>query len=180
MEYSDFTLSTLQQRFDLKHQRKRLFGEIQPLIPSEWLINALKTAEELPVKSEKAKSELIVMPILLELRKQNNKQFTIFSGENLIADVENGLNGECDFIITQDTGSYELNPPLLQIIEAKKNDVESGIAQCAAQLLGAKIYNEKQDVNLPTLYGCVTTGDDWLFIQLEQQLLIDNSKILSR
>ena len=82
------------------------------------------------------------MPILLELRKQNNKQFTIFSGENLIADVENGLNGECDFIITQDTGSYELNPPLLQIIEAKKNDVESGIAQCAAQLLGAKIYND--------------------------------------
>lgn len=176
MAYSDFTLSTLQQRFDLTHQRQRLFSDITPLTPSDWLNNALQTAEELPVKSEKAKSELIVMPILLELRNQNHKRFTIFSGENLVADPENGLNGECDFIITEDTGSFELNPPILQIIEAKKNDIENNIALCAAQLLGAKLYNEKQNVNLPVLYGCITTGDDWLFIQLAQQLLIDTRK----
>lgn len=176
MAYSDFTLQTLQQRFGLTHQRKRLFGEIKPLIPSDWLLNALKTAEELPIKSEKAKSELIVMPILLELRNQNNKQFTIYSGENLIADPEKGLNGECDFILTKDTGTFEINAPILQLIEAKKNDVENGIAQCAAQLLGARIYNAKQDIDLQTLYGCITTGDDWLFIRLEQQLFIDTRK----
>jgi hypothetical protein len=176
MAYSDFTLSTLQQRFDLTHQRKRLFGEIKPLAPSEWLINALKIAEELPIRSEKAKSELIVMPILLELRTQNNKQFTIYSGENLVADSEKGLNGECDFILTKDTRSFEIQAPILQVIEAKKNDVENGIAQCAAQLLGARIYNSKQQIDFPTLHGCITTGDDWLFIQLEQQLFIDTRK----
>jgi hypothetical protein len=177
MAYSDFTLPLLQQRFGLNHQRQRLFTDITPLQASEKLLDALKTAEELPIKSEKAKSELIVMPILLELRSLNHKKYTIYSGENLNADSEQGLNGECDFILTYDTGSFELNPPILQVVEAKKNDVESGIAQCAAQLLGARIYNERQAINSSVLYGCVTTGDDWLFIKLEQRLLIDIRKL---
>jgi hypothetical protein len=177
MAYRDFTLLTLQQRFSIVHQRKRLFNEIPPIEPSQTLINSLKTAEELPIKSEKAKSELIVMPILLEIRNQNHKKITIYSGENLNSDIEAGLNGECDFILTKDTGSFEIIAPILQIIEAKKNDVENGIAQCAAQLVGAQIYNAKQEIHLPCLYGCVTTGDDWLFLQLiEQQLFIDTRK----
>lgn len=177
MAYTDFTLAKLQQNFGLTHKRQRLFNEIQPLAASEKLLEALETAEELPIKTEKAKSELIIMPILLELRNHNHKRLTIYSGENLNADPKHGLNGECDFILAQETCSFELNPPILQVIEAKKNDVERGIAQCAAQLLGAKIYNEQQNIHLPVLYGCVTTGDDWLFTQLEQQQLkIDTRK----
>jgi len=176
MAYCDFTLQLLQQRFGLTHQRKRLFEEVTPLTPSQWLLSALQMAEELPIKSEKAKSELIIMPILLELRQQNHKQFTIYSGESLLVDPEQGLSGECDFIITQDTGAFELNPPILQVIEAKKHDVESGIAQCAAQLFAARIYNAQQEIHFPSLYGCVTSGDDWLFLQLAQQLFIDTRK----
>jgi hypothetical protein len=39
-----------------------------------------------------------------------------------------------------------------------------GVPQCAAQLLGAKLYNEKKGVKLDKIYGCVTTGNEWLFL----------------
>ncbi len=31
-------------------------------------------------------------------------------------------------------------------------------------------------MSVPFLYGCVTTGDDWLFLKLEQQALFIDSK----
>ncbi len=61
-------------------------------------------------------------------------------------------------------------------MEAKKNDVDLGVAQCAAQLLGAKIFNEKKQVMLPKIYGCVTSGTEWLFMFLEDQHIYTDSK----
>jgi len=104
------------------------------------------------VVSEKAKSEWIVVPILKELMSINDKFFTVHSGENLSADVEKGLKGECDYI-------------------------EMGIAQCAAQVVGAKIFNEKKGTPIKKLYGCVTNGDTWLFMRLEDdEIIIDTKK----
>ncbi len=139
--------------------------------------NELKEVEELPIRSEKAKSEWIVVPILKELRKRNDKFFTIYSGDVLIADEEKGLKGECDFILAKDIGTFDINFPIIQIVEAKKNDVELGVPQCAAQLIGAKVYNEKKDVHLDKVYGCVTTGNEWLFMVLEENFLKINTKV---
>jgi hypothetical protein len=135
---------------------------------------ALAEVEDLPVRSEKAKSEWIVVPILRELRNKNNKFFTIHSGENLNVDEERGLKGECDFILAKDIGTFDLNYPVIQVVEAKRNDLEVGVPQCAAQLLGAKIYNEKKGVKLEKIYGCVTTGNEWLFLCMQDNLLIDS------
>lgn len=176
MAYSDFTLEKLEQQFGIKNQMIPLFNNIHPLEPSDKLKEALQLARELPIRSEKAKSESIVFPILVELRQKNNKFFTIYSGDNLNADEEKGLKGECDFILTKDTHSFNISCPIIQIVEAKKNDLEIGVPQCAAQLLGAKIFNEKRGVILDTVYGCVTTGDEWLFMKLEQDLIIDTRK----
>jgi len=44
-------------------------------------------------------------------------------------------------------------------------------------MVGADVFNRKKGVELPVIYGCVTTGDDWLFMKLEgQQILIDIKK----
>ena len=176
MVYSDYTLSKIEEKFGIFAQRQKLFPQpIQPIHEiSEWLKYSLSLVEELPIKSEKAKSELIVMPILIELRNQNAKYFTIYSGEMLNVDEE--LKGECDFIISKDTGSFEINAPIMQLVEAKRNDVEIGIAQCAAQMIGAQKYNEKRKYFTNEIYGCVTTGDDWLFMRLNSKLEIDTKK----
>lgn len=120
MAYGDFTFDTIDEHFNVKNRIGQLFEPIIPILPSEWLQNALITAHELPLRTEKAKSELIVLPILLELRTRNDKFFTIYSGENLNAAPESGLNGECDFILTKDVGSVSINYPIIQVVEAKK------------------------------------------------------------
>ena len=114
------------------------------------------------------------MPILIELRNRNAKYFTIYSGEMLNIDEE--LKGECDFILSKDTGSFEINAPIMQLVEAKRNDIENGIAQCAAQMIGAQKYNAQRKYITNEIYGCVTTGDDWLFMRLEKNLEIDTKK----
>jgi hypothetical protein len=175
MAYSDFSLEDLESKFGIKNQTANLFDEISRIKPSQHLENALSLARELPVRSEKAKSEMIILPILLELRSINSKYFTIYSGENL--NIDDQLKGECDFILAKDVNSFTINYPIVQIVEAKKSDIGEGIKQCAAQLLGAKSFNEKKDVHLDKLYGCSTTGDDWQFLKLENNtVFVDKQK----
>lgn len=177
MAYSDFTLSDLESKFGMQHQKSRIDFPSLLIEPSQKLIEDLEESANMPIKSEKARSEWIVVPILRELRRINDNFFTIYSGENLTADKEKGLIGECDFILSKDTKSYEISFPIFQIVEAKKNDLDEGIKQCASQLLGAKIFNEKKGIRTPKIYGCTTTGDDWIFLELnENHLTIDNRK----
>jgi hypothetical protein len=110
----------------------------------------------------------------VELRHRNHNFFTIYSGDNLSVDNSQGLNGECDFILAKDVGSFSINYPIFQIVEAKKNDIEVGVPQCAAQLVGAKFFNEKKGIKIDQIYGCVTTGNEWLFLKIDTELTIDS------
>jgi hypothetical protein len=174
MAYGDFTLKTIQEKFGVKNRVERIFDKFEPLEPSDWLKKSLEMASKMPIRTEKAKSEAIVMPILLELRERNQDYFTVYSGENLNADSANGLNGECDFILTKDTHTFDINIPIIQVVEAKKNDLEFGVPQCAAQMIGARVFNERYNTPLDYIYGCVTTGNDWLFLKLNKDLTIDS------
>ncbi|MCU0340142.1 MAG: hypothetical protein MUE30_09660 [Spirosomaceae bacterium] len=176
MAYSDFTLGILEEKFGITTHRKSLFEMIEPIKMGTLVQEALDELKTLQVRSEKAKSEWIVVPILRELRKRNNQYFTIYSGEALNVDKDTGLQGECDFILAKDIQSLDINYPIVQIVEAKKHDVEIGIPQCIAQLVGAKIYNEKKKTPLSKIYGCVTTGDDWLFMFLQENAVFVDTK----
>ena len=98
MAYSDFTLADLAEKFGVKNRLESLFDVKELLEPSDFLKQGLQAAKELPARTEKAKSESIVFPIILEMRRRNDNFFTIYSGENLNADESNGLKGECDAI----------------------------------------------------------------------------------
>lgn len=177
MAYTNFSLKDLKLKFGIDNKVKKLEFDLQPFVISTSLQEDLALAKVLPVRSEKAKSELIVMPILVELMKQNERFFTIYSGDTLQADKEKGLSGECDFILAKDTGSFDINTPIITIVEAKKNDVEIGIPQCAAQMLGARILNKEYGNDLDSIYGCVTTADNWIFLKLEgNTIFIDSQK----
>ncbi len=176
MAYRDFSLEKLEHKFGVRNQERRLFGEVQPVHPSPDLVKALRKAEELPIRSEKAKSEAIVFPLLLELRDLTQKFFTFYSGDILNADAAKGLYGECDFLLCVDIGSFSLSYPIVVIVEAKKNDIELGVPQCAAQMLGALIYNQKKGMDMERIYVCVTTGDEWVFLKLENNLVTVDSR----
>lgn len=121
--------------------------------------------------SEKSRSERLVSPVLLELSQRNHNDFTIYSGDLLNSDDKNGLNGECDFMLSFSKIIEFVTAPVFCITEAKKQNLEQGIIQCAAQLIGAKKFKEKENAPVNTVYGCSTTGIEWSFLKLENDVI---------
>ena len=126
--------------------------------------------------SEKARSEFIVAPIMLELEKKNKDQFAIFSGERLDVDEDRGLKGECDFILSKGPVSSIIQAPIFSLVEAKKNDIKEGLGQCVAQMVGAQLFNQREGNNIKVIYGSVTTGEDWQFLKLKDKIIIMDLK----
>lgn len=178
MPYSNFTLEGVETQFSLSEIITPLFTEVTSVMPSQWLIDSLEVSRLVIPKSEKARSELIISPILVEILKRNDYKFSLFSGENMNVDVELNLMGECDFILSKVPKSFRIKAPIFALVEAKQNIIENSVGQCVAQMVGARIYNERKGEPLETIFGCVTNGDEWLFLKLENNLIqISNERI---
>lgn len=174
MAYNDFTLKELQKKFNLKiEDQVDLFTDIIPVTPTELLKTIIQ--ENLPlaiaISTEKARSELLIMPILLEVRRQLNQTISLFSGTEFNVDGTQGLNGYCDFILSLSPQQITVNAPVLTIIEAKNENIKSGLGQCASTMIAAQIFNQQENNSIQTLYGAVTTGTDWKFLKLEDNCL---------
>ncbi len=178
MAYGNFTtIRQIKEELGVISRYCDLFKKIEKVEPSEWLKTTLSYSYFMRSKNEKSKSETIVQPILMEIVKNNKDFITFFSGNTIDADKERGLNGECDFVITNDIGSLYIESSILQIVEAKDHNLKLGISQCAAQMIGAKIFNEKNNVAIDCIYGCATTGDVWQFMKfLDNKVFIDTKK----
>ena len=153
-------------------RQEPLFTNIQPLPIPSWLRETLDKGLPLALGSEKARSEFIIAPILLTLRDINHNQIAIYSGQRLEGDPTVGLAGECDFLVTPTPPLPIIQAPIISIVQAKKNDIESGLGQCAAQMLGAQRYNLRDRTGIETIYGCVTTGEVWQLLKLDELALV--------
>ncbi len=177
MAFSNFTYDKIQEELGISLHYDRLFHANVPLQPSTWLLETLFINEKLAFFSEKSRSEAIIFPILTDVWTQNNQSFAIYSGPDLEADKEKGLTGECDFILGKGAQGLSLDSPLFCMIEAKDQDIKKAIPQCIAQMEGAHIYNENHKKPLSIIWGCVTTGELWLFLKLEnKQAYIDTKR----
>lgn len=179
MAYSDFTLENVVDQFEITLESGILFEAIQPLEPTAWLketfIRGEKTA--LASSTEKARSEFLVAPILLEIQEKTTQKISIYSGKTLTADIQRGLNGECDFMLGMGPTLPIIQSPIFSLVEARKQDLQLGLGQCAAQMLGAQIFNQNHDRQISMIYGCVTTGEAWQFLRLQDHHLKIESRI---
>ncbi len=167
MTYSDFNLDTVRKLLGVTLKSQQLFEKVDPITVPAWLKDALDKGMPLALGSEKARSEFIVVPILLTSRELSGNRFSIYSGHRLDVDPERGLIGECDFILANTPPLPVLQSPIMTIVEAKKNDIEGGLGQCVAQMFGARLFNQKEGNETQTIFGCVTTGEAWQFLKLE-------------
>jgi len=167
MNYNKFSFDRIKRRFNLNEVQKDLFEGITPIEPSDWLKQTMEITADLPIKTEKARTEFILMPILLELRKRTNRMFTIYSGEYFNVEPREGLAGPSDIILSMGAESYSISSPVMSIVQAYKNNLDLGLGKCVAQMIAADIFNEREDNQITTIYGCVTTGEQWLFLRLE-------------
>jgi hypothetical protein len=171
MNYRDFTFETVRQQFGIKLRDQALFEAVGDLVPTPWLRESLQNGEGPARVSEKACGEFIVAPILIECREYLKRGINIFSGVRLDVDAEKGLAGVCDFILARSASVIVFHMALMPIVVPRKYDMEEGVAQCAAQMVGAGWFNERKKLRLPYLYGCVTNGPMWQFLRLKDNEL---------
>jgi hypothetical protein len=170
MSYSKITLENLKQDFGIEQVFvDNLFSSIKPREVSSLLTETLQrgTKFALSQNTEKARSEFIIAPVFLELREQADEKISIFSGVEFNVDHKQKLTGECDFLVSRSIYQSLLEAPVVIAVEAKRQDFEKGYVQCIAEMIAARIFNEKKGNPLERIYGTVTTGDVWRFLMLE-------------
>jgi hypothetical protein len=172
MAYSDFTLQDLISRFQLSViEDQELFAEIEPAPVPPFLENTLRESAPLglAINTEKARSEMIIAPILIELRKMTRRRISLFSGYDFTVAPEQGLTGFCDYIISRSPEQLFITAPVLIVIEAKNENIKGGLAQCLAAMLAAQIFNSRAGKEFDAIHGVVTTGSNWKFLRLRGQ-----------
>jgi hypothetical protein len=170
MAYSDFTtLTKVREAFGLTIEESiDLFTDIPEALPSSHLQTSLNENIFLAtaINTEKARAELIIAPVLLEVRRMLNFQIGFFSGSEFNVDLQAGLSGYCDYILTASKESYEIRTPVVTLAEAKNESIKSGLGQCIAQMVAAQLFNQRNGEAIESIYGAVTTGTDWKFLKL--------------
>ena len=173
MPYSEFTIELAKARFGLTIRADETPFAFAALTPSAHLVVTL--AESFPlalaISTEKARSELIVMPVLLEARRRASRPVSLFSGTDFPVDASLGLTGVCDFLLSQSRENLTVEAPVVTVVEAKRDDMKSGIGQCVAAMVGARLFNERKGRPAATIYGVVTTGSLWQFFALDDDMV---------
>ena len=107
------------------------------------------------------------MPILLACRELSGDAVAIYSGQRLDVHPEQGLVGECDFILARDAaGPAPARTPGHD--PARRRRTTSRVAWAnASPRWSATGCSHCAGKVTPRLYGCVTTGEAWQFLRLE-------------
>lgn len=169
MAYSDFDLITVRKEFGLQiDEQPDLFADVPPVQPSATLVNALTETAHLAIaiNTEKARSELLITPVLLEVWRQAQSHISLFSGIEFHVEAERGLTGYCDYILSRSKEQLTVNAPVVMIVEAKNENIKGGLGQCVAEMIAAHMFNAREGSGIDTIYGAVTSGEIWKFLTL--------------
>jgi hypothetical protein len=156
MAYDEFTLDILLRKFPLRlEEHPDLFAEFAPVPLSDLLQRQLDEylALALEISTEKARSEFIIAPILGEIRRHFQKTISLFSGVEFNVDMERGLHGVCDYMLSLSPLQLVIQAPVVAVVEAKNENIKSGMGQCIAEMLAAQQFNQERQAPLPVVYG---------------------------
>jgi len=172
MPYSDFKLRQVQKQFQLKITEKLgTFSGIAEKPISDYFATTLE--ENIPlavsINTEKARSELLVANVLVEVRKLFDRKISFFSGVEFNVDKEQALSGFCDFIVSLSPEQLFVEAPVIAVVEAKNENIMSGLGQCVAEMIAAQLFNQKEGNEVANIYGTVTSGMGWKFLKLSGQ-----------
>ena len=168
MAFRDFSFPQVQEQLGVRVEDVDLFADTPPLAVREQFAAFLRDGTSLALanSTEKAKSEFIIAPVLLELRRSLGSKFALFSGVEWNVDVPLGLNGYCDFLLGRGPSQHILQAPYVAIVEAKNDLIRTGLGQCIAAMVAARISNERAGLPNAATHGVVSTGAAWKFLRL--------------
>ncbi|CAN2042867.1 Restriction endonuclease [Candidatus Magnetomoraceae bacterium gMMP-15] len=172
MPYSDFTLKKVKSDFKLNIiENQDIFSHIHEMEISEYLNFTLEqnVPLALAINTEKARSEFIIANVLLEVRRLSENQISLFSGIDFSVDKEQNLNGFCDFILSKSPEQFFISAPVVAVVEAKNENIISGLGQCIAEMIASEIFNKQEANEISTIYGTVTSGNTWKFLKYKDK-----------
>lgn len=182
MPYRDFTIDRVRADFAITVEtRWDLFRAVPPVPPEPATAEALRRNRGLAVaiNTEKAKSELLIAPLLLDAWRRGADRLSFLSGVAFNVDPAAELTGVCDFVLGYPPQLDFVTSPVLMVTEAKNDSVMGGLGQCAAAMVAAQRFNQGRTPPVPTVYGCVTNGVEWKFLRLAGNLLeVDLSELV--
>ena len=183
MPYSTFkTLDALREQFGVTITSKdALFADVPGISPGTHLAETLaeNISLALNVNTEKARSEFIIAPVLLEARRLLHREISLFSGVDFTVDDSQNLSGFCDFIVSASSDQILVEVPVVCVVEAKNENIKSGYPQCIAEMIAAQRLNDQQAHPIARILGVVTTGSNWKFLTLAgTTVLIDYDEYL--
>ena len=169
MAYSDFTIAGIKKTCGLTVlEATDLFSTV-PIVDLPPNLEATLT-HQLPLASmlntEKARSELLIAPLLFVIKYRYADRISIFSGIEFSVEPAIGLNGRCDYILARNPQQLELTAPACVLVEAKREDIIAGIPQCIAEMVAAQRFNRANGTDDP-VFGAVATGILWRFMRLD-------------
>lgn len=140
MSYSDFSIAQLKQQFRLTFEENcDLFaGTPEAALPpplADTLARYLPLAVD--VNTEKARSALVIAPVLVEFKLLHRDRVSLFSGTDFTVDEAAGLKGRCDYILARSPEQLALTAPVCVLVEAKNENIVAGIPQCLAEMVAA-------------------------------------------
>lgn len=181
MAFQQFTFPQVLTDLGLTVLDVDLFGDLASETVSPEFDANIREGTDLAtaIHNEKARSEFMIAPVLLELRRRHRGEFSLFSGVELNADPNRGLNGICDFALAQPRSQHVMIFPILSIVEAKTDNLRSGLGQCISSMVAAAMINDPSGESLRPVYGVVTSGSLWKFLKLSgSEVWIDKSEYL--
>jgi hypothetical protein len=179
MSFSDFSFPKVEQDLGLHLRDADLFPAVPEYPVRDSIAEVVRDGAQLALanSTEKAKSEFIVAPVLLELRRLAGGKIALFSGVEWEVDPSRGLAGYCDFILTKGGSEHVLRAPFVAIVEAKNDLIRTELGQCIASMYAARISNERTHERSGPVFGVVTTGAAWKFLRMEgDDVLLDRDE----
>jgi len=182
--YNQFTAREITEKFGLRYvDVDDLFGAVAPIPIDASLAWYLRQSVPLAlsISTEKARSEMIITPVLIEARRLRKGAVSLFSGTEFTVDPARGLNGFCDYLLSLSRTQIEIEAPVVAIVEAKNENIRAGVPQCVAEMYAARLFNEGRGRATPVVYGSVTSGSDWRFLRLRGDVVeIDTTEYFAR
>jgi hypothetical protein len=174
MAFGDFKYPEVLNKFGLTWQTTEdLFATVVGVPPTPAFRETMNLVSRLAttVNTEKARSEWMIAPLLGDFWSRYHGQISLFSGADFDAEPASKLNGFCDFIITRSPQQPQIVSPVMVIFEAKRENINEGLGQCIAGMVGAQRFNQRNNTPIDPIYGCVTTGSVWKFLSLSKTTL---------
>ena len=173
MTYSDFKFPDVQRQLGIQARTADLYSRIEPVTvrPEFQSVILRGTRAALMNQTEKARSEFLIAPVLMELSSLIATPFGIYSGYDFNVNRDRGLVGFCDYMLSRTWNLMELTAPVIAIVEAKNDYIPNGMGQCIAEMEAASEFNATYKIPSQVIRGIVTTGTVWKFLSLKDKLL---------